>query len=979
MKKNILYVIFSFLAFFYSNVEEIYAQGTTCETAEPFCAAGGSILFPNTTGVPSTGALNCLLTIPNPSWFYLQISESGDLIFEILQNSEFDVNGEPIGVGIDVDFAVWGPFNSPEGHCDDIYDGMDPVDCSYSNASIETMEIFGAQIGEYYIVLITNYTSIMPGIEGFIRFTQTNLGDPGAGATDCSILFNEYVCEGGTLTIEATDIGGSNYQWYIYNEVTEVFDILPGEDNPTLEVDTSGLYLVEYLDSSGAPAQDEIQVNLIELPYPDFAFEDEIQFCKDEEIVLDATPNNIDDLVGTTYIWYYNGVEIPDENEAILNYPAGNYGEYTVDINQIIEDCGLTDSIIVIECMDQPDCLGEDFVEDFATGEGRFETPYTNLNFQPVGEVGGGDYAVSNTSAGMNGGWHVTTDHTGNTNGMMFVVNPEFFGDELYRRTITVTPNVDYSLNYWMTTMYDIDTAICSNGGDPSNITLRVEDVDGNLIAESSTGDVPNSSEPNWIEYGVNFNSADNTEIQFIFINNASGAMGCGNDLAIDDISLYYEGDLPVVVTPEDMEQCDVSGTTSTFDLTTQIPIILDGQDPADFNITFHLSEVDASNNASAIANPDAYVNTTNPETIFVRVERADLPTCFAIVDFDLIVTQGFEITTNLPESVALCEGDEFPPLDATPTDPNLDLDLMTYEWYFDGNLISEEAILIPDQAGIYTVILVYDGCSTSTVEIEVIVQERPLLDLGEDQILCDGDSFEIIPVVAGVSDDATYLWNTGANTETLTVNSSGTYTLEITDGPCVISDSIVVTFGEFPDVELGEDIRSCPGEIHVITATTSHSEATFAWYENEVLMENETGNSIQIVVSEEIVNTSVTYRVEVNSNGCISTDEITVHAYENNPNCIISQGLSPDDTPGYNDFLDLTFLAQRTGVTNLQIMNRHGRLVYEKNNYVNEWAGQSKEGELLPTGTYYYVINLSGSDPVYGNQITGWIYVNRK
>ena len=143
--------------------------------------------------------------------------------------------------------------------------------------------------------------------------------------------------------------------------------------------------------------------------------------------------------------------------------------------------------------------------------------------------------------------------------------------------------------------------------------------------------------------------------------------------------------------------------------------------------------------------------------------------------------------------------------------------------------------------------------------------------------------------------------------------------------------------------------------------------------------MEDETGNSIQIVVSEDIINIPVIYRVEVDSNGCVSTDEIMVRAYENNPNCIISQGLSPDDTPGYNDFLDLSFLASRTGIANLQIMNRHGRLVYEKNNYVNEWAGQSKEGELLPTGTYYYAINLSANDPVYGNQITGWIYINRK
>src|SRR5690606_33690784 len=118
--------------------------------------------------------------------------------------------------------------------------------------------------------------------------------------------------------------------------------------------------------------------------------------------------------------------------------------------------------------------------------------------------------------------------------------------------------------------------------------------------------------------------------------------------------------------------------------------------------------------------------------------------------------------------------------------------------------------------------------------------------------------------------------------------------------------------------------------------------------------------NTITLTVDQTIVNTAMYILVEVNSNGCITTAESEITAYPSNPNCIITQGLSPDDTLGYNDFLDLSFLASRTGIANVQIMNRHGRLVYEKDNYVNEWRGQSTEGELLPTGTYYYVISFA-------------------
>src|SRR5690606_11454914 len=99
---------------------------------------------------------------------------------------------------------------------------------------------------------------------------------------------------------------------------------------------------------------------------------------------------------------------------------------------------------------------------------------------------------------------------------------------------------------------------------------------------------------------------------------------------------------------------------------------------------------------------------------------------------------------------------------------------------------------------------------------------------------------------------------------------------------------------------------------------------------------------------------------------------------YASNPNCTISNGLSPEGSPGFNDYLDLEFLSIRTGIENLQIFNRLGRLVYEQQNYVNQWEGQSLDGDKLTTDTYYYVINLSGNDPVYGTQTSGWIYINR-
>ena len=41
----------------------------------------------------------------------------------------------------------------------------------------------------------------------------------------------------------------------------------------------------------------------------------------------------------------------------------------------------------------------------------------------------------------------------------------------------------------------------------------------------------------------------------------------------------------------------------------------------------------------------------------------------------------------------------------------------------------------------------------------------------------------------------------------------------------------------------------------------------------------------------------------------------------------------------------------------------------YENSNYKNEWHGQSKKGENLPTGTYFYQIQTK-----IGEEFTGYI-----
>ncbi len=180
----------------------------TCQTAKPFCAGGVSgDTFPATTSVTTaqTGPnYGCLGSTPNPAWYYLQISNSGNL--DILIQGTLTA---PPGPGQDVDFICWGPFNSMTGICDSLNLNK-IVDCSYSGSFTETLNIPNGVSGQYYLVLITNFANIVQNIQ----FTQY----AGTGSTNCGLLgSNSKICAGQTATIVATNSGSLANATYSMN------------------------------------------------------------------------------------------------------------------------------------------------------------------------------------------------------------------------------------------------------------------------------------------------------------------------------------------------------------------------------------------------------------------------------------------------------------------------------------------------------------------------------------------------------------------------------------------------------------------------------------------------------------------------------------------------------------------------------------------------------------------------------------------
>jgi hypothetical protein len=165
--------ILSFLTFLGAFVS--FAQGPDCLNAEPVCTGLGGYQFDagTNTNAPAGNNYDCLLTQPNPAWYYFEISQDGNIDMTLT-------------AGQDIDFIIWGPFASiaaATAQCGGLGFGGasgNVEDCSYSGTNNETPAINGALVGEVYIMLVTNFANVPQTI----TFTQTS----GAGATDCAIV-----------------------------------------------------------------------------------------------------------------------------------------------------------------------------------------------------------------------------------------------------------------------------------------------------------------------------------------------------------------------------------------------------------------------------------------------------------------------------------------------------------------------------------------------------------------------------------------------------------------------------------------------------------------------------------------------------------------------------------------------------------------------------------------------------------------------
>ncbi len=213
-------------------------------------------------------------------------------------------------------------------------------------------------------------------------------------------------------------------------------------------------------------------------------------------------------------------------------------------------------------------------------------------------------------------------------------------------------------------------------------------------------------------------------------------------------------------------EVCDQTGANdgrAEFDLSTLDAEVLDGQNPANYAVSYHLSQADAQANVNPLSNP--YSNTSNPQTIYARVSNVSTTTsiCYATTSLELQVN--LLPIFDLEPSYILCvntNGTEVVGLPVMET--GLSPVDYSFEWRFNNTVIAGSTgnSHTATQAGNYS----------------VVVTNRTTLCENTDQTVVNSSE---PPTLTAEVTSAAFSDNATIQAQ---VSGSGNYELSIDNGP---------------------------------------------------------------------------------------------------------------------------------------------------------------------------------------------------
>lgn len=319
----------------------------------------------------------------------------------------------------------------------------------------------------------------------------------------------------------------------------------------------------------------------------------------------------------------------------------------------------------------------------------------------------------------------------------------------------------------------------------------------------------------------------------------------------------------------------------------------------------------------------------------------------FVLSDPDLLEASG--------QSVAATCGDANGSIDLTLSGGTGDYNI---EWTGPSGIANDVEDPTELLAGTYSASITDEnGCNTS-VEVIVDGPEAIELDLILSNPTCFNDGTGAIDLsISNGTPEYTILWTLDgeefSSLEDINSLSGGFYDVLVTDsegcsetatGQIIEPDPLDIEF-TVSEYDNGYNVSSVNGTDGSITTDVSGGtpEYTYQWQGPTEIEDGETAPTDLSAGEYTLIVTDV--------NDCVLAIEITLTGPEE---LQLPTGITPNGD-GFNDFYVILGLDQYPDNV-LKIYNRWGNIVFEVNDYDNDWDGTNNDGEALPDGTYYVI-----------------------
>lgn len=493
------------------------------------------------------------------------------------------------------------------------------------------------------------------------------------------------------------------------------------------------------------------------------------------------------------------------------------------------------------------------------------------------------------------------------------------------------------------------NTYLC---GEP-NYAYNLNVFDNYVIGNQSTNNYTVSYFSNIDDAINNYNPITNQSL-FVGANILYARIHVKNNVNCYDFTslTIYVSQEPLVNDNVEFKKCDEFpfDMVEQFTLSTKNDEIILNNNISEFTVSYHYSLFDAQNNLSALNNN--YTNTLPEETLFARVQSSSDPNCFEIARLILkvLVKPIFTPISNF----IICDDDE-----SNDGIANFDLTLKNFEIlngqspftfnikyylsYHDAqnniNPINNNYTNITNPQEIFIRIsnIFFEECFT-VGSFQTIVNSIPSLYINETYPLCENGEPITINVSSGFS---SYLWSNGNNTNSITINEPGNYSITASIEHDNLLCSITKNFNVF--------ISNQATIIKIITDDWNDNQNSFIInviglgnyeYSLDGLLYQDSNHFENLNPGEYVI----TVR---DKNGCgIVLEQIYLLSY---PKFFTPNG------DYYNDFWKIKHANHEPNLT-VKIFDRYGNFLTSFNSSSIGWDG-TVNNRQVPADDYWFVV----------------------